>query len=277
VSRRWATTTQPTACCLAAVPGGADGPGGVLVGGEDWIEYLHESIASSSAAFTKIACAVPRRKLHPSDKGIIITKIAVHRQKKSKFFALAQSELGDVYKVILVADPADKCKVVGMKVALLDTLPTANALNISDLGMLFVAAEFGDHQLYQFLGIDLPDAPTTTSEETVAAFDKQTEIQASNAGAFLTTARASKLAPTFQPTLLKNLRKIYTMDNPSPTTGVLVGELAGNEVSPQIYTLTGRGPHSALRILRHGASVTELAISEDTAGSCPTQQYGFEI
>lgn len=272
VSRRWATTTHSTACCLAAVPGGADGPGGVLVGGEDWIEYLHESftgstssssIASGSRAFTKMACAIPRRKLHPTNKGILVTKITVHRQKKAKFFALAQSELGDVYKVMLVADPADKCKVVGMKVALLDTLPTANALNVSDLGMLFVAAEFGDHQLYQFLRIDLPDAPTTTSEETVAAFERQSEMQqASNARAFLTTACASKLAPTFQPTVLKNLRKIYTMDNPSPTTGVLVGELAGNEVSPQIYTLTGRGPHSALRILRHGASVTELAVSE---------------
>lgn len=270
VSRRWAATTHRTACCLAAVPGGADGPSGVLVGGEDWIEYMHESLSSLSSssgsagqsAFSKIVCAIPRRTLHPADKGILVTKIVVHRQKKSKFFALAQTELGDVYKVMLTTDPADKSKVVGMKVALLDTLPTANALNISDLGMLFVAAEFGDHQLYQFLGIDLPDAPTSSSEDTVAAFGKQSELQATDAGAFLTTANASKLAPVFQPTVLKNLRKIFSMDNPSPTTGVLVGELAGNEVSPQIYTLTGRGPHSAVRILRHGASVTELAISE---------------
>ena len=52
------------------------------------------------------------------------------------------------------------------------------------------------------------------------------------------------------------------MDNLSPITNIIIGELAGNEVSPQIYTLTGRGPDSALRILRHGASVTELAVSE---------------
>jgi splicing factor 3B subunit 3 len=267
VSRRWATTTHRTACCLAAIPGGADGPGGVLVGGEDWIEYLHETIGKqddddtmdAGKKFHKVICAIPRRKIHPKEKGILITQITLHRQKKSKFFALAQSELGDVYKVTLEMDPADKTKVSGMEVALLDTLPAANSLNVSKLGMLFVAAEFGDHNLYQFERIDLPDAPTSSSEACQKAY---LESGSKSEAGFLTTANATKMAPTFDPTLLKNLRKIYTMDNPSPTTGIMVGELAGNEVSPQIYTLTGTGPHSAIRILRHGASVTELAVSD---------------
>jgi splicing factor 3B subunit 3 len=34
------------------------------------------------------------------------------------------------------------------------------------------------------------------------------------------------------------------------------------EVSPQIYALGGRGPSACLRTLRHGCSVTELAVSE---------------
>ena len=123
VSRRWATTAQRTACCLAAVPGGADGPGGVLCGGEDWIEYFHENLPHDSTmtdakapTLTRVVAAIPRRTLHPADKGILVTKITVHRQKKSKFFALAQSELGDVYKVTLQLDPADKTKVVGITV-----------------------------------------------------------------------------------------------------------------------------------------------------------------
>jgi len=280
VSRRWAVTAHRTAACLAALPGGADGgPGGVLVGSEDYIEYFHETLSKGSSASSskndgdsgttldgRMVCCIPRRKLHPADKGILVTHIAVHRQKKSKFFCLAQTELGDVYKVTLVMGSgdggggADKTQVTGLKVALLDTLPTANALNISDLGMLFCAAEFGDHQLYQFLGIDLPDAPTSHSHDLVHAFAKQTEI--TDVESYLVASTATKLAPAFHPTVLQNLRKIVTVANPSPTTGILVGELAGNEVSPQIYTLTGRGPHSALRILRHGASVTELAVSE---------------
>ena len=144
VSRRWAKQTHPSACCLVALHGGAEGPSGVLVGGEDWIEYMHESLTE------KIVCSFPRRNLHPSDKGVLITKMTVHKQKKSKFFALAQSELGDVYKVSIHLDPDDKTKVIGLTVCLLDTLPTANGLNISKLGMLFLSAEFGDHLLYQF-------------------------------------------------------------------------------------------------------------------------------
>jgi splicing factor 3B subunit 3 len=70
------------------------------------------------------------------------------------------------------------------------------------------------------------------------------------------------LATTFTPTLLQNLRRVFSLDNPSPTTSITVGELAGNEVSPQLYTLTGRGPQSAIHVLRHGASVAELAASD---------------
>jgi len=266
VSRRWATATHRTASCLAAVPGGLDGPGGVLIGSEDWIEYMHETMQSDGDAMDtdaktsrRIACAIPRRTLHPDSKGVLITHITVHRQKKSKFFALAQTELGDVYKVTVQVDPEDKTKIVGLQACVLDVLPVANSLNVSKLGMLFVAAEFGDHSLYQFERIDLPDAPTSTSAQSKQGF------LASNVGdevKYFTTETAAKLAVKFTPTNLKNLRKIYTMDSAAPTTGVMVGELAGNEVSPQIYTLNGRGPTSALRIMRHGAAVTELAVSD---------------
>ena len=172
-----------------------------------------------------------------------MTQITVHRQKKSKFFALAQSELGDVYKINLQLDPADKTKVIGMTVALLDTLPVANSLNVSKLGMLFVAAQFGDHGLYQFERIELENAPTVTYDQMKEAYSNGNNASATR---FLTTAKATELAPKFHPTMLKNLRTLYSMDNPSPTTGVMVGELAGNEVSPQIYTLTGSGPRSSL-------------------------------
>lgn len=269
VSRRWAASAHRTACSLAAVPGGGDGPGGVLVGGEDWIEYMHETLPSAPSdpmqvdgpkTATKVLCAVPRRDHHPKDKGLLVTTITVHRQKKSKFFALAQTELGDVYKVTLNLDPSDKTKVMGMTVALLDTTSVGNALNVSKLGMLFVPAEFGDHPLYQFERIDLPDAPTCTSLEARNAY--LASSARSEAEFYAKTTNASSVAKTFTPTMLKNLRKIYAMDSLAPTTGVLVGELAGEEVSPQIYALTGRGPTSALRVLRHGVAVTELAVSD---------------
>ena len=263
VSRRWATTTHRTACCLVACPGGADGPGGVLVGGEDYIEYIHESlvvkeVGTDEKSLNRIICAFPRRELHPPDKGVLITTITVHKQKKNKFFALAQNELGDTFKVTLHMDESDKTKVAGMTVALLDVLPVSNALNISKLGMLFTPAEFGDHALYQFERIELTDAPMCTSEECKTAFLESNE---KDAAAFFNTENATRMACKFVPTVLTNLRKVYILDNAAATTQVMVGELAG-EVSPQIYTLNGRGPRSTMRILRHGAAVTELAVSD---------------
>jgi len=256
VSRRWATAVHRTACCLAALHGGAEGPSGVLVGGEDWIEYLHEGLSTSGKDVSKIICAVPRRSLHPKEKGLLITKITVHKQKKSKFFALAQSEMGDVYKVSIRLHPNDKTRVVGMTISVLDTLPVANALNINKRGMLFIPAEFGDHVLYQFENIDIEGVTATcTSEESISAFSVQKDY-------FDKTVNASNVAATFTPSTLKNLRRVYNMESLAPTTGILVGELAGNEVSPQIYTLNGRGPRSSMRILRHGAAVTELAVSD---------------
>eukprot|EP00980_Cylindrotheca_fusiformis_P005536 scaffold1172_cov115-Cylindrotheca_fusiformis.AAC.11 len=243
VSRKWATNVHSTGCCLAALPGGQDGPGGIIVGMEDGVSYHHPDLKQP------MICAIPRRALDAKNRGILVTQLTVHRQKKSKFFCLAQSEVGDVYKLSL--EVKDSKVVTGIQVALLDTLPTATALNVSKRGMLFVASEFGDHGLYQFERIDLPDAPTNKSEQTsVTSMDQWN------------TSMAVGTAATFTPTMLRNLRKVHSLDNPTPTTGVLVGELAGNEVSPQIYTLAGRGPTSSLRILRHGASVTELAVSE---------------
>lgn len=272
VLRRWATTVHRTACCLSAIPGGADGPSGVLVGGEDYIEYLHEGMTppsfdgNHSVEPKRLICAVPRREFHPDSKGILITHMAVLRQKKGKFFALAQSELGDVYKVTLQVSKADKTVVTGLTVCLLDTLPVGNGLNISKLALLFVPAEFGDHGLYQFDAIDIEeDAVKCTSQQTISAFLKTSPSKDADDAElefYCTPQNAASIAPTFRPTVLKNLHKVFSLDSLAPVTSVLVGELAGNEVSPQIYALCGRGPRSSLRVLRHGLSVTELAVSE---------------
>ncbi|MGH7974399.1 MAG: mono-functional DNA-alkylating methyl methanesulfonate N-terminal domain-containing protein, partial [bacterium] len=151
VSRRWASTVHRSACAIAAIPGGADGPSGVLVAGEDFIEYVHETLPNDR----KVICAVPRRNSHPTNRSTLITQIVVHRQKRNKFFALCQSDVGDVYKVDVELDAESKEVVMTITVYVMDTLPVAISMNISKLGMLFVASEFGNHYLYQFERIDL--------------------------------------------------------------------------------------------------------------------------
>ena len=74
VSRRFATPAHRSACCLAGLPGGEDGgPGGVLVGGEDWVEYLHEDMpqpASSSDAMD--AGSSKKQSKSPSRQGDLL-------------------------------------------------------------------------------------------------------------------------------------------------------------------------------------------------------------
>jgi len=276
LSRKWAVPVPPTSCCLVALPGGADGPSGVIIGSENFLSYYHPDLSSP------LHCVVPRRSLEPATRGVLMTHLVVHKQKKGKFFGLAQSELGDVYKVSLdlqestsisTASTASS-RVVGIHVTVFDTLPPANSLNISKKGLLFSASEFGDHQLYQFQRIDLPGtAPTNHSSDTKGLLapnrgdDNNNEHESSSGGTIrhLSTTNALKFATKFTPTnVLQNLLKLDAkLENTgSPTTGLLVGELAGMEVSPQIYTLSGTGPSSQLCILRHGAGVTELAVSE---------------
>lgn len=78
------------------------------------------------------------------------------------------------------------------------------------------------------------------------------------------TSETTTAVTTFTPnSKLQNLILIDKLDNLSPTIDVLVGELTdGLETAPQIYTIGGKGPSACLKTLRHGCSVTELAISE---------------
>jgi hypothetical protein len=62
-----------------------------------------------------------------------------------RFFAIVQTELGDTFKVTLDFG-ADGVK--GMRMQLIDTLPVASSMNVTKMGLLFLAAEMGDHALY---------------------------------------------------------------------------------------------------------------------------------
>ena len=88
--RKWSDAVDPTANKLIAVPGGSDGPGGVLVCSENFIVY-------KSPAQAERRCALPRRRDLPNEHGLLITASAVHRQR-DLFFVLVQTEMGDLYK-----------------------------------------------------------------------------------------------------------------------------------------------------------------------------------
>lgn len=186
-----------------------------------------------------VVTLIPRREGMPLDQPLLITSYTTLKQKDS-FFVLLQSEQGDLYRVTLTYQDDEVSEI---KMQYFDTVPVAVSLNILKTGFLFVASEFGNHSLYQFLSIGKQEEDTDLIEVPV-------EIEGETI-----------VIPHFKPRPLKHLLLVDDVDSLSPIIDAKVLDLADEE-TPQIYALCGRGPRSTLRTLRHGLAVAEMAVSE---------------
>jgi len=229
VVRKQAEEVEPGANMLIGVPGGADGPGGVLVCAENWI--IWQNIDQD-----EVRAPIPRRAGTPDEKGLLLTCYAVHKSR-DLFFFLIQSELGDIYKVTLDFNADEGTDV---KVKYFDTVPVASCMCVLKTGYLYIASEFGNHYLFTFKAIgDGDDAPETSN---LTPYSQHVY---------------------FTPRELTNLQLIDEGQSLSPIIDIQIEDLAHRD-TPQIYALCGRGPRSTLRVLKHGLTVTEMAVSEIT-------------
>ncbi|MEW5303982.1 MAG: hypothetical protein WDW36_006625 [Sanguina aurantia] len=231
VVRKWSDPVDNGANLLIAVPGGADGPGGVLVCADNFIIYKNQDHA-------EIRAVIPRRNDLAGDRSVLIVSYATHKKKAYSFF-LVQSEYGDIYKVTLEYD-GDVVREV--KIKYFDTLPPAVSICVLKTGFLFTAAEFGNHALYQFVGTGEDEDDVESSSSTLV----QTED--------------GYQAVFFDPRPLKNLLLIDEVTSLMPITDLKVANLLNEEI-PQLYAACGRGPRSTLALLRPGMTVMELAVS----------------
>jgi len=245
VVRKWSEPIARTANILLAVPGGDDGPSGVLVCGENWISYKNQGHA-------EVRVALPRRFDMPSTRGVLITYGVLHKQK-SGFFFLLQSEWGDLYKVSLQAAQDNPKVVQNVQVVVFDTIQPANSFCITRLGLLYVASEFANHALYQFQG--LADDPSAVVANAV--FDQELGDDSES---------ASRVAPLFKSSpRLRNLVLVDEVASTAAVTDMLV-ETAVDTPSAidgaHIYTVCGTGIRSTLRLLQPGIPVSEVAVTE---------------
>ncbi|KAJ1727996.1 pre-mRNA-splicing factor rse1, partial [Coemansia biformis] len=238
VVRKWSTPVSATANRLIALPGGDDGPSGVLVCSEGFIEYRHSVTAEvHRVAIPRRACALDDTGADLDDApGPLIVASAVHRMKGA-FFILAQADTGDLFKVT-VSYTADGVSRVGVKY--FDTIAPASVLRILRAGFLFAASMEGSQQLFQFENL----GDENGSDEYTS-----------------TDGRSDSVAGRFQPHELASLALVDEVEGVSPIVRSRVLNLADEE-SPQVYALCGRGARSSLKIIRHGLEVSELAVSE---------------
>ena len=95
VVRKWTEPVDRSSNFLVQVPGGTDGPSGVLVCSEDSVTYRHSNQAAHRVP-------IPRRRgatEDPSRKRHIIA--GVTHKMKGAFFSLLQTEDGDLFKATL--------------------------------------------------------------------------------------------------------------------------------------------------------------------------------
>ncbi|KAL1837554.1 hypothetical protein VTJ49DRAFT_3657 [Mycothermus thermophilus] len=245
VVRKWSDTVDPTSTLLFQVPGGNDGPSGVLVCGEESVTYRH----SNQEAFR---VPIPRRRgatEDPQRKRTIVSGV-MHKLKGSAgaFFFLLQTEDGDLFKVTLDMVEDEEGNPTGevrrLKIKYFDTVPIAHSLCILKSGFLFVASEFGNHHFYQF--------------EKLGDDDEETEFTSDD---FPTDPRASYTPVYFRSRPLENLTLVESIDSMNPLVDCKVANLTGED-APQIYTVCGNRARSTFRMLKHGLEVSEIVASE---------------
>jgi splicing factor 3B subunit 3 len=242
VVRKWTDTVDRSSNLLFQVPGGADGPSGVLVCGEENITYRH----SNQEAFR---VPIPRRRgatEDPQRKRYIIA--GVMHKMRGTFFFLLQSEDGDLFKVTIDMAEDDNEQPTGevnrLRIKYFDTVPVASNLCILKSGFLFVAAETGNHNFYQF--------------EKLGDDDNETEFTSDSYSPVFTDPYEPAY---FHPRPLDNLLLVESVDSMNPLMGLKSINLT-EEDAPQLYAICGAGARSSFKTLRHGLEVTEIVESE---------------
>ncbi|EFW19106.1 pre-mRNA-splicing factor rse1 [Coccidioides posadasii str. Silveira] len=227
---------------LFQVPGGADGPSGVLVCSEGNITYRH----SNQDAFR---VPIPRRSgpTENPERKRYITAGVVHKMRRA-FFCLLQTEDGDLFKVTMDMVEDENGQLTGevqrLKLKYFDTVPVASSLCILKNGFLFVASETGNHHFYQF--------------EKLGDDDEETEFSSDDFSA----DPSEPLAPVyFRPRPAENLNLVESINSLNPLMSCKITNLTEDD-APQFYTLSGTGARSTFRTLKHGLEVSEIVESE---------------
>lgn len=245
VVRKWSDPVDPTASLLFQVPGGNDGPSGVLVCGEENITYRHSNQDA-------LRVPIPRRRgatEDPSRKRHIVAGV-MHKLKGSAgaFFFLMQTEDGDLFKVTIdmVEDDegAPTGEVMRMKIKYFDTVPVATTLCILKSGFLYVASQFGNYAFYQF--------------EKLGDDDEELEYSSDD---FPVDPLATYDPVYFYPRPAENLALVDSIPAMNPLLDCKVANLTGED-APQIYTICGNGARSTFRTIKHGLEVNEIVASD---------------
>lgn len=205
VVRKYSEELESHANYLIQVPGGDDGPSGILVCFENYIVYKNFGEQDD------IKIPIPRRKGETDipGRGILISCSATHKYlegDKRRFCFYIQTELGDIFKTDFMFGGKKDELVTEIRMVYFDTLPVATNLCLLphsrrhlEGGLLFVSAEACDHNLYQVKSVEDEEDTIVFSSNSYANYMAANE-----------TAKDDKFFQ-FKPTELRHLEQISTL------------------------------------------------------------------
>ncbi|GMM28739.1 U2 snRNP complex subunit [Martiniozyma asiatica (nom. inval.)] len=238
VTRKGSDKLQSSANHLIQVPGGSNGPSGVLVCSSGVIEYKYPN----SANIHKVN--IPQRS-GQTEPSIIITSV-IHQMKK-EFFILAQNQFGDIFKLsIEFSQPQDNGikispgNVESIKIRYFDSIPICQQLLIFKSGFLYANCENGDQYIYQFE--KLGDGP---EEEEWSSLDYST---------------GNDNLPIIQPKNFDNLNLVNIIESLNPMMGLNV-DFNSNDLTsiPKLLAFTGTQARSTIKFLTNEVNFSSLA------------------
>ena len=243
VVKSWSDAVDYSANMLFGVPGGQDGPSGVLVCAEDRIYYRHDKHAS-------LCITIPRR-LGPTEdsnrKRRIVAGCLHLSKSRHEFFYLLQTEDGDVFKLNITMGADEQGRQTANPERLVmkyyETFPIARQILLHKKGFVYIAAENGNSKLYHV--DDLAEDPDFEPHNTFTSDDVPTDP-------------SDSYEPTyFQPRELTLVHLAYEIPGLHPLMKTKVDNLT-EEDAPQIYAIQGTGRQSQFKTIRHGLDVEVL-------------------
>ncbi|KJY01454.1 pre-mRNA-splicing factor rse1 like protein [Zymoseptoria brevis] len=243
VVKSWTDTVDYTANMIIGVPGGQDGPSGVLVCAEDRIYYRHDKHPA-------LSITIPRRNGPTEDSARKRTIVAycLHLAKtRHEFFFFLQTEDGDVFKLNMQMELDDQGRQTARPSAIVmkyyDTFPVARQMLLLKKGYLYIATENGNSHLLHV--DDLADDPDFEPHNTFTSDGVPSDPQ-------------DPTDPTyFQPRELTMTHVACDVPGLHPLMKTKVDNLT-SEDAPQIYAIQGTGNKSQFKTIRHGLNVEEI-------------------
>ena len=135
VVRKESEAVDNSAHMLIPVPGGAIGPGGLLICAEGQITWKSESRSET--------IQLPER--NDGSSSSIIVAHHVHCMKNF-FFVFLQTECGDIFKMTF---SQNKDIIHAIQLQYYDTITPSVTIHVLRSGLLFAASENGDNRLFQ--------------------------------------------------------------------------------------------------------------------------------